>query len=188
MGEGNDPDVDAAIVQLARWSADAKTDAAADRKTREHWARQQAADEATLASALAGLVEHRVTVAIRTSNGSTVRGALAGLGVDYLAVVQNAHLTLLPLAAVGWVRPDGDSTPAAFADRVPATGRLGAVLAGVAEDGGSVRVVASGEALAGDLVAVGADVLTLHPAGAPRGQLLYVPLASLSEVSVRLSG
>jgi len=183
---GDDAGVDAAIVHLQRWAAESRTEDAADSRVRQHWARQQAEDEATLLSVLAGLAERGVPVAVHT--GETVRGVVAGLGVDYVALSSGSQLTLVATRAVRWVRPDAPSPPASFADRVPAVGRLLGLLAGLAAERADVRVVAGGEPLAGELVAAGEDVLTLQPAGGHAGQVIYVPVASVSEVSVRLSG
>ncbi|MBA3654768.1 MAG: hypothetical protein H0W70_11335, partial [Actinobacteria bacterium] len=99
-----------------------------------------------------------------------------------------AQLSLVPLAALEWVRPESASGPATFADRAGARGRLVAVLGHIAAEGIPVRLASGTETLVGDLVAVGDDVLTLRPSGAPADQLLYVPVASLNEASVRLSG
>ncbi len=188
MGDMDDTGLDAAVVQLAQWAADSKTEAAADGRVRQQWAQRQAEDEATLASVLLGLAERRAAVAVHLDSGSTVRGALAGVGADYLALVSGSHLTLMPTAAIAWVRPEGPSPPAAFADRAAPTGRLVAVLASVAADGSEVRLVTRTESVVGELVSVGADVLTLRPTGGQAGQVVYVPVASLSEASLRLSG
>ena len=182
----DDAGLDAAIVHLARWAAEARTEDAADSRLRRHWARQQAEDEATLASVLAGMAERRLPVAVHT--GSTVRGVVAGLGVDYVALSSGSQLTLVPTRAIEWIRPESPSPPAAFADRVPVAGRFLGLLAALAAERSDVRVVAGGEPLAGEIVAVGEDVLTLQPSGGHAGQVIYVPVASVSEVSVRLSG
>ena len=176
---------DAAVVHLARWAAAAKTDNAAERRIQEHWARAQAEDEATLASVLAGLVEHRAAVAVHVRTGSTIRGSAAGLGLDYFALAHGGQLSLLPAAAIEWVRPDGGGPPAAFADRAPQTGRLVGLLGGIAGERLPVRVATGTEAIVGDIVATGADVLTVRPSGAPADQVVYIPLASVTEVSVR---
>ena len=173
-------------MHLARWAAEARTEDAADSRLRQHWAQQQAEDEATLASVLAGLAERRTSVAVHI--GSTVRGVVAGVGGDYVALSSGNQLALIALRAIEWIRPEAPSPPAAFADRVPAAGRLLGLLAGLAAERADVRVVAGGEPLAGELVAVGEDVLTLQPAGGHPRQVIYVPVASVSEVSVRLSG
>jgi hypothetical protein len=62
------------------------------------------------------------------------------------------------------------------------------VLSSLAEEGAEIRFVTGTESLVGELVAVGEDVLTLKPAGGHAGQVVYVPVASLSEASLRLSG
>ena len=180
--------MEAAVISLTRWAAAAKTEAAADSRMAQRWADQQAADEASWAGVLIGLAERRAAVAVRLETGATVRGAVVGVGRDYIAIAHGAQISFLPLTALDWVRPDDASAPAAFGDRAGPSGRLVSVLARVAEEGLPVRIVAHTEALVGDLVGVGEDVLSLRPAGAAVGQLVYVPVASLSEASVRLSG
>ena len=179
-------DADSAIVYLARWASAAKADDAADRRVQEQWARAQAEDEATLASVLAGLVERRAPVAVHVRTGSTVRGTAVGLGNDYLALAHGGQLSLFPAAAIEWVRPDGGGGPAAFSDRAAPTGSLAGILGHVVEERLAVRVATSTESLVGELVAVGADVLTLRPSGAPPDQLVYVPIPAVVEVSLRL--
>jgi hypothetical protein len=185
---GDTDEVDAAIVHLGRWAAAAKTEAAADSRVRQQRTQQQAEDEATLMSVLMGLAERRADIAVHTRAGATARGTVAGVGRDYVAIVRSSQLTLLSIAAIDWLRPDGDAPAAAFADRAEPQGRLIGVLANLAAEGHELRIVSEGETFVGELVAVGADVLTLRPAGAQPGQVVYVPLASLSEASLRLSG
>jgi hypothetical protein len=188
MGDNDDPGLEAAVVNLTRWAAGARAEAAADSRVRQQWAQQQAEDEATLASLLVGLAEHQTAVALRASSGSILRGTVAGLGVDYVALVHGHQLSLVPWRAIEWLRPDHAPGPATFADRAEIRGRFVGVLASLAAEGSTVRVVAGTEALAGDLLAVGEDVLTLRPSGAAADQLVYVPVASVSEASLRLSG
>jgi hypothetical protein len=52
-------DFEAVIVRLDHWAAAATADAAATGRRRQHWARQQAEEEATLASLLVALAERR---------------------------------------------------------------------------------------------------------------------------------
>jgi hypothetical protein len=181
-------DVEAAIVQLGRWAAAARTESAADSRRRRELTRQQAEDEATLLSVLLGLAERRADIAVHTQAGGTVRGTVAGVGADYLAVVRSTQLTLIALTTIDWVRPDAEAEPAAFADRASPPDRLVGVLANLAEEGHELRIVTVGETFVGELIAVGADVLTLRPTGAQHGQVVYVPVASVSEASLRLSG
>lgn len=180
-------DVDGAIVQLADWAAAARADDAADSRIRQMWAQVQAEDEATMAGVLAGLVERRAPLAIHLRTGTTLRGVAVGLGSDYVALAHAGQLSLVAAAAVEWARPDGVAAPAVFADRAPPTGSLAGVLAGVAAERLAVRVLTTTEALVGELVAVGADVLTVRPAGAAGDHLVYVATASVAEVAVRLS-
>lgn len=188
VSDTGERDLDAAIVHLGRWAAAAKAADAADSRTRQQRTQQLAQDEATLAATLAGLAERRAPVAVHTRSGATVRGEVVGVGADFVAVAHGGQLAFLAGHAIDWIRPDGPASPAAFADPVETGSRLVTVLAMLAEETAQLRVVMGTEAVVGDLVAVGVDVLTLRPAGAGDDQLLYVPAASVSEVSLRLSG
>jgi hypothetical protein len=181
-------EIDAAVVSLTRWAAAARTESAADSRVAQRWSDQQAADEASLAGVLLGLAERRAAVAIRLHTGTTVRGATAGVGRDFVAIAHGGQLTLLPTLAIEWVRPDEAAGPAAFGDRTSRTGSLVAVLAAIADEGLPVRLVGHSETQVGVLIGVGDDVLSVRPTGGAAGQVVYVPVASLSEASVRLSG
>jgi hypothetical protein len=180
--------VEAAVVHLARWAAERQAEDAADSRAREQRLRQLAEAEATLAVVLAGLAERRATAVVLTNTGATHRATVAGVGADYVVLVSAHDITLVSFSAVDSVQPDDAGDAAAFGDRPPTGTSLAAVLSGLANDGVEVRVVSRSATVAGEIAAVGEDVLTLRPAGAARNQVLYVPVASVSEVSLRLSG
>jgi hypothetical protein len=184
----SDDEADNAVVSLARWASAAKADDAADARTRERWLRQQAQESATVAGLMAGLVERRVAVALRTTNGHTHNGTLVGVGADYLALVGANRMTFVPLDRVATVTPRPPTAAPASDERQPPTGRLAAVLAGLAAEGPPVTLMTGGETVAGVLAAVGADLLTIQRGDAAGGEVLYVPVASVAELSVRLSG
>lgn len=183
-----DDEVDAAVVSLARWTGVANTTAAVEQRRRRELLNRRAEEEATLADAVGTLAERRTVVSLRTRTGSTHRGAVVGAGLDYLALVNDRHLTLISLAAVDSVRPEEPAPPAAAIGRVAATSRLATVLSGLADDGVEVRLVTASETVAAEIVAVGEDVVTIRSPGAPRDRLAYLPLGAVYEASLRLSG
>lgn len=191
-----------AFDDLERWAAEARAREAAEARVRERWLRTQAEEDARLSQVLAGLAERGADVIVTTTAGRAVPGRFAGLGQDFVAVRGPGRTTLVPLASVAWVRPasterrrrsgvglgpdpvglgDGDdvglSRSAALAD----------VLAHAVVDRPRVALQAQGAALAGELRAVGLDVLVVETSGEPLG-LTYVRLQSLSEISLLASG
>ncbi len=180
---------------LERWAADARARDAADARVRERWLRAQASDEASLADLLLALAERRETVVITTSAGRRHRGVMSGVGVDFVVVEVPAGVsTLVALAALGDVRvADDGARPASRATttgdgagRAALGARLGDVLAQAAGQRPRVALHAGAASVVGELRAMGSDVLTVRTDGDARA--VYVPLASLSEVSFLASG
>lgn len=184
-----DDEVEAAVVNLARWAGVAKTAAAIEERRRGELLARRAEEEATLADAVATLAERRAVVSLRTRAGATHRGTVVGAGVDYVALVNDRHLTLISLSAFESIRPEESAAPAASTGQATPTSRLATVLTGLADDGAEVRLVTASEAIAAEIVAVGEDVLTARsPGDARRGRVFYVPMAAIYEASLRLSG
>lgn len=191
------------VGDLEQWAADARVREAADARVRERWLRAQAAEEASLAGILLSLAERRETVVVATVAGQRHRGVLTGVGEDFVAIrALSGTLTLMALSGLGDVRvaehvaaaehvapPRPHARPAATGDR-PVRGALGARLGDVLAQaaGGRPRIVvqAGTASVVGDLRAVGLDVLTVHTDG--EAGPVYVPLASVSEVSFLASG
>jgi hypothetical protein len=191
---------------LERWAADARAGEAAGARVRERWLRAQAEEGASLAGLLLALAERREVVLLITTAALAHRGAVTGVGEDFVALeVPAGTTTLVALAAVASVRAvEGArrfSTPATGHGRAdddagggggrggggPSLGvHLGDVLAQAAGQRPRISVQAGTTSVVGDLRAVGADVLTLRADGA--AGLVYVSLASLSAVSFLASG
>jgi hypothetical protein len=187
---------------LERWAADARAGEAAGARVRERWLRAQAEEGASLAGLLLALAERREVVLLITTAALAHRGAVTGVGEDFVALeVPAGTTTLVALAAVASVRAvEGArrfSTPATGHGRAddgaggggggPSLGvHLGDVLAQAAGQRPRISVQAGTTSVVGDLRAVGADVLTLRADGA--AGLVYVSLPSLSAVSFLASG
>ncbi|HLM64643.1 MAG TPA: hypothetical protein VK306_10130 [Acidimicrobiales bacterium] len=174
-------------ARLERWVGEARVDDAARQRTRERWLRQAAEEGGTLAGVLTDLGERGTPVVVRTTGGRQHRGRVRTIGVDFVALSTAAVgdvLVALPGVASVRTRP-GD---------VPATGdrgdraarrdlRLADVLAGLAAERERALVVTldGGDAVAGELRAMGRDVLVVRVDGdAP--STAYLPLSGVGEV------
>ncbi|MDQ1375244.1 MAG: hypothetical protein QOJ09_2582 [Actinomycetota bacterium] len=175
--------IDRLLAELTEWSADQRADDAADARARGRSLRSQLEESATLAGTLVDLTEAGGALSVQTTRGRVHRGLLAGVGADFLAVrSDDGALVVIALHAVVAVRP-GTGNGAATGARSAGRGTLVQFLARCAEEHPRVRLVAAGEPVAGELVAVGADVLSVRSDADPPG-VSYVPAASVSEVSL----
>jgi hypothetical protein len=193
----------AGVEGLERWAADARAREAADARVRERWLRTQAEEDARLAQVLAGLAERRAAAVATTTAGHQVSGRVSAVGQDFLALAgQAGRTTLIPLAALAWIRQAGgapgrrralslgqgaDDAVVGQALAGGASASLVDVLSHAAGQRPRTLVHAGAVALAGELRAVGVDVLVLETSGEPAG-LAYVPLQSLSDISLLTSG
>lgn len=160
--------------------------AARDRARR--WALHQAAqEETTLTGLLADLAQRGRPVLIDVAGGRHHRGALRLLGSDFCALrTSTGTETLIAFGAITAVRPQvGDAGTVGDRTAVTTT-TLTTTVTRLAGLGLEVHLVRRGDATAvtGVLAWVGRDVLVLRVA---RGEL-YVPLASLEELSLTVSG
>ena len=180
------PDVDALIADLARWTADERADEAARSRMRERWLRRQAEEDARFAGVLLDLSEAGAGVAVRTAAGRTLHGQVAAVARDFCVVRHAGMATFLAFAAVATVRPEpGFRAGDAASERAaPVGAALGEVLAGLAGDRPRVRIVVDGggDAVAGELRSVGADVVTLRLDG--EGGAVYLPLGAVRELTL----
>jgi hypothetical protein len=107
---------------------------------------------------------------VRLDGGESLYGVVAGSGADWVLLADDGAETLVPLAAVAWVRdlPMQSDGPGS-----PVTGRLGLghALRALARDRAETTVLLrTAERLTGTLDRVGADFVDLaeHPLGEPR--------------------
>lgn len=181
-------DVDGLLADLARWTADTRADDAARSRMQERWLRQQAEEDARFAGLALDLSEAGVGVAMRLTSGRTVRGRIATVARDFCVVRHDGGTaTLLAFGAIATVRPEpGYRARGAASERLaPVDAGLADVLVGLAGERARVRVVVAGggEALAGELRTVGADVATVRLDGEPGGTV-YVQLGAVLEVTL----
>jgi hypothetical protein len=177
--------IDRLAAELATWSAEQRADAAARSRSIERSLRQQAVEEATFAGVLLDAAEAGEHIAVQVHGGRQYRGVAAGVGRDFVAVrTDGGHLTLVAFTAIAAVRETGGS--AATGARSPGPRSLVQMLDLCAGDRPRVHVIAAGETITGELIGVGADVLSVRAEGGGHGQrsVAYVPAASVSEVSL----
>jgi hypothetical protein len=167
--------------RLERWVAEARVDAASAERSREHWLRSMAAQEASLDGLLLDLAERELTLVL-TVGARRHRGIVRVLGADFVALGQDDQERLVRLAAVTLVRTITDTGPP-LGERVLTTERqLAHVLDDLAAERARVAMVTSdGTTVAGVLRSVGHDVVVLRTDGEPPGAA-YVPAGAIDEV------
>lgn len=158
-------------------------------RARQRSLQRQAEEGASLAGTLVDLAERGSPVSVRSTAGRTNHGTVLAVGRDFAVLrTEDGRDVCICLGAVAVVRPSS-------AERhVPATGDRPApldlllveVLAGLAPERPRVALVVAGQLVAGELRAVGADVVTLRLEG-DRPSLCYVSTAALEEAAVERS-
>jgi hypothetical protein len=148
--------------------------------------REVAAAVATWIGTLRDLAESGRVVTVLTGSGRAHRGTLVAVGVDHVAIAGDPDGTaLVRLDMVRAVRPEAvPDVPPAMGDRSWSQDRdLHAWLERLLELGWRVGLVLDGaaDALHGQLVTLGEDVVTLRLDGRDRG-LVYVGVAAVAEV------
>lgn len=150
------------------WQAlldDAKAGEQATARGRERWLRRQAAESATLLGALLDLAESGVAISVWTAPARRLDGVAVGIGADVVVLRDRAEHVLVRIAAITTVRPaPGTVLGPATGDRGPVL-RAGFVelLDRLVDDRPEVALAFdTGDSLAGTLVAVGADVLSVQ--------------------------
>ncbi|MGH9182312.1 MAG: hypothetical protein ACRDZ9_00545 [Acidimicrobiales bacterium] len=160
-------------------------------RQRERSLRWLAQEEASLEGTLVDLAERGSAVTVRSGAGPAHHGWVLGVGGDFCVVrgESGAHV-YLRLDAVTTVRPRAGTAhpPATGTRRPPADRLLLEVLGRVVADRPRVGVVTrGGEAVAGELRSVGADVLTVALDGDPPS-LCYVAGGAIAAVTVAEPG
>lgn len=185
-GEDGPAGVERLWAALTGWAADTRADGAARARAREAWLRRQAAAEATLTGLLVDLTERGTDVVIDLAAGDhTARGRLRAVGADFAVLTTRAgHLCLVATAAVVAVRAAGESIgiPEPSGDRPPPLGTvLADALALLAAERPPVQVVLTpaGRTVAGQLVSVGTDLITLQPA-AGAAATVAIPIGAIA--------
>lgn len=166
---------------------DARVESLAAARARGRWLAQQASDAATLLGTLVDLAEDGGTVALRVEGQRRHDGRVVLIGLDVIALRDRDELVVVPTSAITVVRvAPGSSASVATGDRAGAAD-LGFVelLARAAGDRPDVALaLRDGELVAGALVGVGADVLSVRLAG-DGAAIAYVSPTAVSSVRLR---
>ena len=174
------------LARLDRWVAAARSEDAIAARARGRWLRQVADESASFAGVLVDLAERGTPVVVHGAAGRRHRGVVAGVGADFVALrtAQGAHI-LLAFRGVAAVRAQRGAGQGLGDRDVSVELGLTEALAALAEERPRVLVVttADPEGLAGELRAVGQDMLTLRLDGRD-AVLAYVPTATVAEVRV----
>lgn len=168
---------------LLRLLDEARAEERGASRERERWLRQAAEEGARLAGTLLDLAEQGATVTVRTTTGGSHHGTVRLVATDFCVLGAASGDVWLHLAGVTTVRPHADERhAAATGDRPVLDLRLVEALARVAPDRPRLGIVAAGgERLAGELRAVGADVLTIRLDGDPRA-ICYLAADAVREI------
>jgi hypothetical protein len=171
------------VDELLRLLDDARADERGASRGRERFLRQVAEESARLAGALVDLAERGSSVTIRTTTGRAHHGPVRLVATDFCVVGGEAGDVWVAIAGVTTVRPHpGERHPSATGDRASRDLLLVEALARVAPERPRLAVVTEGgESTAGELRAVGEDVVTLRLDGDARA-LCYVSASSIREV------
>jgi hypothetical protein len=174
------------LGRLATWASAARVDEAVEARAREAFLRRSAGEGATFTGVLLDLAEQGGAVALTLAGGRRHRGRLRAVGTDFVVLVtEQGSQVLVANRGVVAVRPDARrATLSGDRPLAMATG-IAEVLSIVAEERPRVLVVAAGdpEGIAGELRAVGQDVLVLRLDGQGR-PAAYVPVANLVELTL----
>jgi hypothetical protein len=170
---------DALARSLERWAADAMVDEAARQRTRQRWLRVQAEEEASVLGALVDLAERARPVVLDIGD-HRIRGAIVGIGADFLALRSDrGQDVLVRTGAIEVVRAEPGER-AVVGDRAALVEvTLDAVVGPLAAERPDVVVrTRSGQVVRGELRSAGTDVVRLRADGDPPSPV-WVPLAAI---------
>lgn len=173
------------VAALDRWAAEMRVDDAARARSRERWLRQQAAEAASFAGVLFDLAERRRAVVLSTSDGERIRGHVEAIGVDFIAITNDQRrAVLVRIDAVAAVRARAGGAALASDRTVSVDLDLHQALDRLAADRPRLAVTTGdGDVIAGELRAVGRDLLTLRLDG-DAADHLYVRLDAVRAVTL----
>lgn len=173
-------------ARLNAWLADAQVEGSAGARAQEHWLRAAAEADGTFVGVLVDLAERAVGITISMRGGRRHHGRIDVIGADFVALhLPSGSEVLLTLEGVTAVRtaPRVDAT---VGEQVlTTTFRLAEVLGELAAERSRAMLVPidGADAVAGELRAVGHDVVTVRCEGDPPATA-YVPLNAIAEVAL----
>lgn len=173
-------------ARLESWVADARSDGSAEARTRERWLQTAAEADATFSGMLLDLAERGSDVAVSTVGGRRHHGRIEVIGADFFALrLTTGSELLLSMRGTGAVRTAPLADPSVGERMQPTDLRLADVLVELSADRARVLLVPAdgAESVAGELRAVGHDVVTVRTDGEPPATS-YVPLSTIAEVAL----
>jgi len=184
MADERDPDDE--LGALGRWAAEQRVVQAVGERRRTAWLGRQTED-ATLAGLFVAVAEQRRPVVVELADGRRHRGIPTVVGRDVAGLRTGTdRVVLVALHAIRSVRVTdevGDVPPIGPGPHTDLAGEL----ARRAEERPRVGLATVGApgSLAGTLLAAGPHLVTVRLDG---GDVAYVPLAALADVSLPESG
>lgn len=167
---------------LSKWLSEGRVDAAATARARQRWLERQATEDATLAGVLLDLGERSRRITVRTEGGTNIAGSIVALGADFVIVREDrSGDAFIPLGSVATVRGGPGDDPPVGDRSVALAAVLGEVLGQLAADGPTVKVVAGGDAIRGDLRSVGQDLLAVE-VSSERREVAHVALHAIDHL------
>lgn len=164
--------------ELRQLVDDSRVDAAVDQRRQRRLQLEVAAADATFRAALADLADAGADVAVVSRSGRRYTGRIAGVWRGVVVLRRRGSTVLLrQVAAVS-----GPELPVPTSTRAPDHRTLAEELALVGTPGTSVELVAAGAAWAGEVLAVGADVVTVRLPGA---EVAYVSTEAVDDAVLR---
>jgi len=177
---------DGFTARLHGWLSEAQVEGSAGARARERWLHAAAEADATFAGVLVDLAERGTGVAVSVGGGRRHHGRIEVIGTDFVGLrLGSGTDVLLALGAVTAVRT-GPRVGATVGEQVLTTElRLADVLAELGAERTRVLLVPTdgAEAVAGELRAIGHDVVTIRTDGDPPAAA-YMPLAAIAEVTL----
>jgi hypothetical protein len=174
------------VAAFHRWAAGERTTEAARNRTRERWLRDQASASASWAGVLVDLAEQAATVVIGLGS-LRCTGRIVAVARDFCVVQQaGGRPVLIALDAISAVYPAPGEVASPGGDRRPGLAlSMAGALAALADERTRVSLTLSdSEAVEGQLIAVGEDVITLRTEASSR-RSVYVRLASIRSCEIR---
>jgi hypothetical protein len=172
---------------FVRFLDEARAEEAARARSRERWLWQQTTEEARFAGALVDLMERGTPVNVRMTTGRVHHGTIRAVGLDFCVLHTTTGIDrYLALDALGWVRPAQPAGPPATGDRpAPLDLGLAEFFGHLVDERPRMLIFVRGdqEPIAGQLRAVGIDVLTLRVDGTERASC-FVPTTAIVEAVV----
>lgn len=181
-----DFDDDSLLRALKAWSLEERIDRATADRTTFHWQQQLTNDESSLLGVLENAATGHTEISV-TTNIATHRGPVILTGSDFFALDLQNRILLIAVRAVSNISLEAAwRTTLASPPNNGSKPSLAEALALAAGDRPRMRVgtIWNTEVRAGDLVAVGTDLIALDQAGPPRLTTM-IPIDQLAEISFR---